>query len=1507
MKKIYARILPAILLIVVSHSSFAQNSFFSAANEASIQLTSAQQRKVIPSRYKTVGLEKQSLQNFLQGLPAETQVLYNRGQGQIMGLPMPDGSTARFRVWESSIQELSLQAKFPEIRTYAGQGIDDPTATIRFDYNPYFGFRAQILSSVTGRIYIDPYAKGNTDYYISYFHRDNRRATAFNCLTEDADVPGFRGGNNTESAGPCRGTELRTYRLAVACNGEYAQAVGGGLAGPTHAAIVTSVNRITGVYEVELAIRMVLVANNNLIEYLDPATDPYTNTINIALLNSNIANTNAVIGIDNYDIGHIFTSNDNGVAFLGVVCTSSKAGGATGAQVLTGDGFDIDYVAHEMGHQFNAPHTFNSANCASDGGAYEPGGGTTIMAYAGICSAAENIQPFSDAIFHASSFDAISTFITTGNAANCGVVSATGNILPVITSMGTNGLSIPINTPFTLTGTATDANGDALTYNWEGWDSGPAGTWVSAGSSTTRPLFRTRTSRLTGSRTFPDSRVIAANYPGLAAPSAFDGLRGEVLPQVARPMKFRLTVRDNRAGGGGVVSGGEGCGTFSATFQVNAVGTVPFRVSVPNGGESWVGSTSQTITWDLAGTDVAPINVANVKISLSTDGGLTYPTVITASTPNDGSELVPVPNMPSTTARIKVEAIGNIFFDISDANLAITAAPAVFSFSSPAATTIACNAATSATVTLGTISTGGYVVPIVLSATAGVPAGTTVTFTPATVIPGNSTIVTLTNTNSLANGTYNITVTGISGVQTQTRVVTFIVSAGTAPTIVTGPANVIVCAGLNASFSVTTSGPAVTGYQWQSSPDGVTYSNISGATSNTYTATAVTAGLNNFRYRVLVTGQCGLATSTAAILTVQTAAFINLQPQNAVECVGNNAVFSVSATGTGLTYQWEFSIDGSAPFTTIAAATASTYTVNSVTLAQNNYRYRVIVSGTCPVPVTSAAATLSVGNAAAINSQPVSTTVCVGQTATFNVGATGSSLTYQWQQSIDGGLIFTSLTGANTATLTLASVIATQNGYRYRVNVFSCTSTPIVSSVAILTVNTLAAVNTQPTAVVLCEGTNAVFTVAAVGTGVAYQWQVSATGCGGTFTNVAGATSNTLTITATSASLNGYAYRVLATGICNAVTSNCVTLTVNTAIVITAQPTSTSTCLPTQTTASFSVVVSGTAPTYQWQVSTNAGALWTNISGANAATLNLTGLTASMTGYQYRVVLNGTCTTNLNSSAATLTVNTLVAITTQPSNKSLCVGSTTTFDVVATGSTITYQWQVSINGGGFTNIVNGGPYSGATTASLAVATTGMELNGHNYRVVVSGVPCGSVSSNPAALRVNPLPSAVLVSSGNRLTPYINSALFVTVSPVGTYTYQWFQNNQLVPGALMASFPINVDRLGQYMVQVTDANGCTATTNRVTISDSASNMVFVYPNPSKGQFQVRYYSASSSNAYSIRVYDNKGGRVFSKQFPIAAPYSRMDVNLNNASAGIYMLEVTDAQGKRLASSSVVVAR
>jgi hypothetical protein len=583
----------------------------------------------------------------------------------VVALPAPDGGFDCFAVQESPVVAPALAVKFPFVKTYAGQGIDDPAATARLDLG-LTGFHAQVLAP-SGDWYIDPYFRLDQGVYVSYFerHLPNTHGRFIEGPTGDerAAAP--------QAAQRVVGTQLRTYRLALAADGEYSQ-FHGGTVPLVHNALVTAVNRVTGIYERDLAIRLQLVANNDSLIYLNAGTDPYTNNNPSLLLSQNQSNVDSVIGNANYDIGHVFTTGGGGLAGLAVVGrTGQKAKGETGLASPVGDPFYVDYVSHEMGHQFGANHSFSGTrgSCAGNGNsstAMEPGSGATIMAYAGICGN-DNLQALGDDYFHAVSFDEIVAYTTTpGSPGNLGAAPS-GNTAPVVSVVG-GPFTIPARTPFRLIAAGSDADGDSLTYTWEQYDGGVLQPLDSLKGKASGALFRSFDPTSSPTRTFPRLNSILANTTNAntgtcpALPGAID-CWSEFLPTVGRQMKFRVSVRDNHAGAGGV---------NTADTTVTVAATAPFRVTAPDTAVSLPGSSTQTVTWNVSGTDTAPVNAANVNILLSTDGGLTFPQALASNTPNDGNQAVTLPEVATTQARVKVEAAGNVFFDVSDADFTIT-------------------------------------------------------------------------------------------------------------------------------------------------------------------------------------------------------------------------------------------------------------------------------------------------------------------------------------------------------------------------------------------------------------------------------------------------------------------------------------------------------------------------------------------------------------------------------------------------------------------------------------------------------------------------------------------------------------------------------------------------------------------------------------------------------------------------------------------------------------------
>ena len=622
---------------------------------------------------KVYSLDFDGLKNALSKAP---QSFTASGKSNIIiSFPNAEGILENFKVRENSNFAPELAAKYPDIKSYVGQGIDDPTSTVYFSVSP-LGLSSMELYGNKSAVFIEPYTKDLSTYVV--YKKSDRKDSLdkFECTVMDVAQKGIDNSSLTARPNADDG-KLRTFRLALSCTGEYTTYFGGTVAGAL-AAMNNTMTRVNGVFEKDFAARMVLIANNNTIIYTNASTDPYSiaSTGTGGAWNGELqTNLTATIGEANYDVGHLFGATGGGgnAGCIGCVCTNGTKGrGYTSPAngVPSGDTFDIDYVAHELGHQFGGNHTF-SHNIEGAGVNMEVGSGSTIMAYAGITN--QNVQMNSDAYFHAVSIQQI-----TNNIKNktCPVVTNTGNAIP--TADAGLDYTIPKGTPFMLTGAGTDGNGDPLTFIWEQMDTAVAGqTGANSVASATKasgPTFRSYTPQTVPYRYFPPlARIVAGATTTLSnnpAPNA--NITVEALSNVARTYNFRFTTRDNRAGGSGNNSD-------DAVITVNATAG-PFTVTSQNtAGVVWNEGQAQTITWNVAGTTAAPVSTPNVTILLSKDGGLTFPTVLVPSAPNNGTYSYTVPGGLGTVAnaRIMVKGLNNVFLNVNSQNFTINSSAVV--------------------------------------------------------------------------------------------------------------------------------------------------------------------------------------------------------------------------------------------------------------------------------------------------------------------------------------------------------------------------------------------------------------------------------------------------------------------------------------------------------------------------------------------------------------------------------------------------------------------------------------------------------------------------------------------------------------------------------------------------------------------------------------------------------------------------------------------------------------
>lgn len=869
-------------------------------------------RSSFPADYQLAQLDLTLLRSMLGNAPA-----IHSGNGQPITLEFPNaqGGFEKFAVYESSIMDPALEAKFPMIKTYAAQGIDDPTATMRFSVTQ-FGLHSMVLSGQKSTCYIDPYTTDLVTYIIYDRASLGTDPQPFSCLTDDGvSLPSLQ----RSVAAPItvqniNDQKLRTYRLAQSCTGEYgAIFMGSGTVvqqkANVQAQMAITMNRVNGVYERDLAIHMNFIANNDLLIYMNATTDPWTNE-----WNTKTAQTiDAAIGVGNYDIGHNFNTTGGGNAgCLSCVCVSTsqtnmhKGRGYTGRANPTGDAFDIDYVAHEMGHQYGGYHVMNTCSRSGNGTSeVEPASGSSIMGYAGICTS--NVQSNSHDDFNYVNIRDISNNIKTGNS-TCAAITTLTNTPP--TANAGADYVIPKSTPFILEGTGSDVDGMAsLTYNWSQNDPAQSpGNAAPLATYATGPMYRAISPLTSPNRYMPALPTVISN----SLSSTW-----EVTSSVTRTLNFSFIVRDNGVGGGQ---------TASDLMKVSVNGTAgPFSVTSQTTATTWTAATTQTVTWAVAGTSVAPVSTPSVNIFFSIDGGNTYPITLATNVANNGLRVITVPTTTTSTGRIMVRGAGNIFYDLNNGVISIVNGPAALPVSSFSVTSA--NRCTASAISLSDQSLNA---PTSWTWTATSPTG--VTFSN---INAQNPTVTFANA-----GTYTISLIAknTSGSSTSTRTLTI----NATPLVAVNSSTI--CSG-NAA-ALTASG--ATSYAWSTSATTTSVS-VSPTASTNYTVTGTSNGCS--------------ASSTASVTVKATP---TVSTNNPSVCNGNPAVITASGATT---YAWSTS-----------ATTASISVTPAVT---TNYTVTGTTNGCASVKIVTV--TINSTPTVAVNSS----TICSGSSAVLNAtGAT---------------------------------------------------------------------------------------------------------------------------------------------------------------------------------------------------------------------------------------------------------------------------------------------------------------------------------------------------------------------------------------------------------------------------------------------------------------------------------------------------------------------------------------
>lgn len=852
MKKIFP--LSIFLLIVIN--AFNQN-YWTKTTAASLENKQKVNRSSFPKEANYYQLDIAAFSAYL--LNAPERFLAN-ASGLIVSFPTANGSFENFRVFHSPIMHPELAAKYPNIKTYAAQGVEDPTAFMRFSITQ-FGVHTMCLSATKSTTYIDPFTTDRLSYIVYNKASLGADPQGFECLVDEAvHLPSLENdGVAPTAAKAVNDSKFRIFRLAQSCTAEYGNifANTGTELADIQAQMAISINRVNTVYEIDLGIQLQFIANNDLLIYFGNVNaDPWNGEWNTTTAQT----IDAAVGVSNYDIGHNFNTEGGGNAgCIGCVCLSQsqsgthKGRGYTGRANPTGDPFDIDYVAHEMGHQLGGYHTQSNQSCRSGSGLteVEPGSASTIMGYAGICAA--NVQSNSDAHFNYVNIRDISANVKPGGNSTCANEITTTN-LPPTANAGAN-YTIPKSTAFILEGIASDPNGSAtLSYEWSQNDpEDPNSNSAPASTRTQGPMYRSIYPTTSPNRYMPN---IASVLAGNLTPT------WEVTPSVARTMEFAFVVRDND------VQGGQ---TADDLMTVTVSGTAgPFQVTSHSTPQNWIAGQTKTIMWNVAGTNSGTVNTPNVNILLSLDGGYTYPIVLASNVPNDGSENVSIPgNAISSTCRIMVRGAGNIFYALNGANINIEPGDFIMDFTETNKTSCA---GENVSYTFTYTPLAGFTENTVFSIT-NLPAGANAVFTPASASATTTVNLTISNLSVVNTSIYNLVLQAAAVSSSQTTNLSLeVATIPNAPSLVS-PVNLAT----NVANSTTLNWTAITGnnvtYTIQIATDinfTTLVENVANLTANSYSSTLLNNGTNYF-WRVKATNLCGSSPfSSANVFTTST-------------------------------------------------------------------------------------------------------------------------------------------------------------------------------------------------------------------------------------------------------------------------------------------------------------------------------------------------------------------------------------------------------------------------------------------------------------------------------------------------------------------------------------------------------------------------------------------------------------------------------------------------------------